>query len=353
MDHLSDCRNASKSAALLGGHVAEQLIGHERTALLDELLDVAHEDAVLLILNIVQHDFAFGLADQDALNRFAVRKLSDVGDKLGVDGLRRIEQFVEQLAAVELAGDVRKFRPDMAALLSDSVAVLALSGRSGEKQGLATLDVSLLRKQLGAVDRVAKPPDPLLRHDESLEEIANLGVAMRVGGFDIWSRRCVESGRESSAFSNDKAPDVVESNWLMTAARSAWRCFSVSASLFVPPELPDSLSAQQLVDCRGFVVRRCQAANPIVKNSHTRFIDQFRADVRHSPVPGLRDPEIEHGAKGVAWGDQFCVLNAKTALFRGDAEQLHLAWGNAASQFDVGTAAGAELMAVGAIRVQV
>ena len=95
-----------------------------------------------------------------------------------------------------------------------------------------------------------------------------------------------------------------------------------------------------------------QLFDPIVEQLDRRLIDELRADVRHPAMPRLGHSEIEHRAIGIAWGDDLSVADAESALF-GRGEQFRFGQRDLGSQLDLGCASRAELMAVGAVHLQI
>ena len=117
--------------------------------------------------------------------------------------------------------------------------------------------------------------------------------------------------------------------------------------------IPFRVRLAALVELDALIGSRPQLANPVANESRAGCVDEFRADVRHSPPSLLRHPIVQDRSVRIAGREDLAIGNAERSLHRLHVEGLHFIDGDVAAKLNVDGAAGSELMAVGAIHLQI
>ena len=161
------------------------------------------------------------------------------------------------------------------------------------------------------------------------------------------------SGHEASprARASRNAPPVEPSNCAIVAARSLGRSRGQplearrgGGSRGLPPGVGGVLD----LDLRGGALR-----DPIAHQAQAVLVEEIRADAGHPPRAELRHPVEQDGTVRVAVRDDPGVVDAERPLRGADVQGQGLFEGGIVPERDVGRASRPELMAMGAVDLEI
>src|SRR5262249_55435843 len=104
---------------------------------------------------------------------------------------------------------------------------------------------------------------------------------------------------------------------------------------------------------QAVVLAYWKSADPVVNELYAAVVHDFGAKMRHAPATDLRHAIVKHGTVGITRCDELGACDIESALVGPYFDRLHAVQRAVGAQINLGSTARAELMAVGAVHLQV